>query len=89
MIRTKIIIVNIASAAIPAILFSAFLIDSGISIKNINSSLALICLVAAPVDLVAGLVCLALNKKVWASALLWLSAVFALILAICYGAAKM
>jgi hypothetical protein len=87
--RNKIIIVNMVSAVLLAILWSAYLTRSGISLKNVYSSLALISLIAAPVDLVAGLVCLALSKKVWASALLWSGAIFAFILVIGFAAAKM
>jgi len=87
--RNKIIIYNIGLAVILAIIWTVFLSRGYISIKNIAAYLWFISLVAAPVDLLAGLIFLAAKKKEWAAAMLWSSAIFALIILIGFVAAKM
>lgn len=86
--RNKIIIYNIGLAVILAIIWTVFLSKGYISFKNTASYLWFISLLAAPVDLLAGLVFLAAKKKIWAAAMLWSSAIFALILLIGFVAVK-
>jgi len=86
--RNKIILYNIGLAVMLALAWSLFLSHEGTSIKTVTAYLWFISLVAAPVDLLAGLVLLAAKKKVWATAMLWSSAIFAIILLIGYIAVK-
>ncbi|MFZ4771857.1 MAG: hypothetical protein ACOYLO_16875, partial [Ferruginibacter sp.] len=71
-----------------AVLWAASLSRASLTIKNIYSYLFFISMLAAPVDLLAGLVCLVFKKKTWASALLWSGAIFILFLVIGFLAAS-
>lgn len=76
--------INAVLAIVLAILWALFLSEDDFTPFSIIAALSLICLVAAPVDLIAGLIFLALDKKERAYGFLLSAALFGLILALSY-----
>lgn len=82
--RYKILLINTALGLVISLVWASSISEDAFSAKNIFATYALISLVAAPVDLVAGLVMLIAKKKETAIGFLLSAAAFVLIIAIVY-----
>jgi hypothetical protein len=84
-----ILFVNIVLGLLVSLLWNGVLSNSVFTFKNWGGSLALISLLAAPVDLLLAAILFAFKKRQWAKGMLFSGLIFLAVLAIGYAVSKL